>query len=206
MSSLFKPIFAALRAFALNAFSVGRGLGTAQGNLYFWRFERAQRHTLGGAGRGDFSEAWHRSDDRQRAQRPGGHVGARRRRDSVPRRLGYRHFHRRHGRRTGFRFHRRADQQARRRVRRQPEHQDRRRISRAKGSACRASAAACGCSPCSPSITGDSIPSATRFSFASSATSRCMAQAIAQNVIDGGYLATAYGAQLERQGYRIWPT
>ena len=29
------------------------------------------------------------------------------------------------------------------------------------------------------------------------------AQAIAQNVIDGGYLSYSYGAQLERQGYRI---
>ena len=29
------------------------------------------------------------------------------------------------------------------------------------------------------------------------------AQAIAQNVIDGGYLSYSFGAQLERQGYRI---
>ena len=30
-----------------------------------------------------------------------------------------------------------------------------------------------------------------------------LAQAIAQNVIDGGYLGYSYGAQLERQGYRM---
>jgi ABC-type nitrate/sulfonate/bicarbonate transport system substrate-binding protein len=30
-----------------------------------------------------------------------------------------------------------------------------------------------------------------------------LAQAITQNIIDGGYLGYAYGAQLERQGYRM---
>ena len=44
-----------------------------------------------------------------------------------------------------------------------------RRISRAKESACKVSAAACGCSACWLSITGDSIPSETTFSFGSSA-------------------------------------
>ena len=39
MSSLFKPIFAALALLLLMPSHVGRGLGTTKGNLYFWRFE-----------------------------------------------------------------------------------------------------------------------------------------------------------------------